>query len=362
MKIVTVVGARPQFIKAAGVSRVLAENYKNRLEEIVLHTGQHYDENMSAVFFADLDLPEPRYNLGIRTQHHGAMTGRMLESIEQILLQEKPGLLLVYGDTNSTLAGALAAAKLHIPIAHVEAGLRSNNMAMAEEINRILVDRVSTYLFCPSSSAVRNLKAEGITKGIFQTGDVTYDATLFFSERAGQRSRILESLNLVPGQFALATCHRAENTDDHVRLNEILRTLATLAESLPVVFLMHPRTAKKIEEFSYSHLLKKLSVSPPLSYLDTLALQSKAKLILTDSGGMQKEAFFHRVPCITLREETEWVETVSAGCNWLVGSGGQRALDAISKIPSVLPDAENPYGTGNASQEIVRHIFEATLH
>jgi len=246
VKIVTVVGARQQFIKAAAVSRAIRDDYVGQIDEVLLHTGQHYDDDMSKVIFEELDIPRPKYNLEISVGQHGAMTSRMLEGVEHDLLQEKPDWLLIYGDTNSTLAGALAAAKLHIPVAHVEAGLRSFNMRMPEEVNRILADRLSSLLFCPTETAINNLKAEGGSRGVHNVGDVMYDVALYYRGRAQQNSTVLQTLGLMPGAFALATCHRAENTDDPQRLSSILSALADIATQLPVVFPLHPRTRKLI--------------------------------------------------------------------------------------------------------------------
>ncbi len=358
MKIVTVVGARPQFIKASAVSRVIRDDYAGKIEEVLVHTGQHYDENMSKVFFDELDIPKPKYNLEISGGQHGAMTGRMLEAVEKVLLQEKPDWLLIYGDTNSTLAGALAAAKLHIPVAHVEAGLRSFNMRMPEEINRILADRVSSLLFCPTETAVNNLKADGISSGVYNVGDVMYDVALFCRDRAKQQSIILNDLKLTEGNFILATCHRAENTDDPKRLSEIVKALANIASTLPVVFPLHPRTSKLINDYRLKHYLDAVIVVEPLSFLDMVALEQAAKVILTDSGGVQKEAFFYGVPCLTMRDETEWVETVELGRNQLVGASEQAILSAMSDIMKNEPvNAANPYGDGMAAQSIVAKLF-----
>lgn len=353
MKIVTVVGARPQFIKAAAVSRVIRNEYAGKIDEILVHTGQHYDENMSKVFFEELDIPEPRYNLEISGGAHGAMTGRMLEAVERVLQQERPDWLLVYGDTNSTLAGALAAAKLHIPVAHVEAGLRSFNMRMPEEVNRILVDRVSTLLFCPTTAAVDNLGAEGMSCGVHNVGDVMYDVALFYRERARQHSTILHRLGLEPGGFALATCHRAENTNDPRRLESILTALAEIARQVPVILPLHPRTHKLVRDYGLSHLMSGLTVVEPLPFLDMVALEQAAKVILTDSGGVQKEAFFYRVPCITLRDETEWVETIRLGWNRLAGSGKDEILAAYRGLQAPAGEPAQPYGSGDAARRIV---------
>lgn len=364
MKVVTVVGARPQFIKAAAVSRVIRDSYAGKIEEVLVHTGQHYDDNMSKVFFDELDIPHPKYNLEISGGQHGAMTGRMMEAVENVLLQEKPDWLLIYGDTNSTLAGALAAAKLHIPVAHVEAGLRSFNMRMPEEINRILSDRVSSLLFCPTESAVNNLNVDGISEGVHNTGDVMYDVALFYKDRARQQSSILSKLNLLHGKFALATCHRAENTDDPSRLGAILAALADVSSQLSVVLPLHPRTRNLIIKYGQSHLLSNLTVVEPLPFLDMIALEQAAKVILTDSGGVQKEAYFYGVPCITMREETEWVETIAAEANVLVGANRLVLMEWINKLQANqwCPDfSGTPYGTGRAAERILQTLFSSNL-
>jgi len=356
VKIVTIVGARPQFIKAAAVSRVIRDNYSDKIEEILVHTGQHYDHNMSKVFFEELDIPHPKYNLEISGGQHGVMTGRMLEAIEKVLLAEKPDWVLIYGDTNSTLAGALASAKLHIPVAHVEAGLRSFNMHMPEEINRIVADRVSSLLFCPTEAAVNNLKSEGVTNGVHNVGDVMYDVALFYSDRARQQSVILNNLSVEKGGFALATCHRAENTDNPQRLGEILSALAKVANELPVVFPIHPRTRKLVDEYGFSKFLASLIVTEPLPFLDMVALEQAASLILTDSGGVQKEAYFYGIPCITMRDETEWVETVELGWNQLVSADKLKIHKAYlehKKLNGAIVDAF-PYGKGNAAYQIIQ--------
>lgn len=359
IKIVTIVGARPQFIKAAAVSRVIRGEYSARVDEVIVHTGQHFDENMSKVFFEELDIPKPKYNLEISGGGHGAMTGRMLSSIEEVLFNEKPDWVLIYGDTNSTLAGALAAVKLHIPVAHIEAGLRSFNMRMPEEVNRIMSDRISTLLFCPTETAVKNLQSEGMLHGVENVGDVMYDVALYYRDRARQQSTILNKLHLKEGGFVLSTCHRAENTDDPKRLGEILSALAEISTNLPVVFPLHPRTRKLIEEYNLSHYLHTLIVTEPLAFLDMVALEQAAKLILTDSGGVQKEAFFYSVPCVTMRDETEWVETVESGLNRLAGASRaailMSAIDAMEA--SVLPVTTSPYGQGDAAKKIVSRLI-----
>lgn len=362
MKIVTIVGARPQFVKAASVSRAISTHNRNGrppIEEVIVHTGQHYDANLSRMFFDELEIPEPRYNLGIGSLSHAAQTGRMLEAIEPILVSEKPDCVLVYGDTNSTLAGALAARKLNIFTAHVEAGLRSFNRAMPEEVNRILTDHMSDSLYCPTSAAVANLRREGIRAGIEQVGDVMYDASLFYRERARERSSILERLLLKPKSFILATVHRSENTDDAERLAEILDGLAHLAEDCRVVLPLHPRTRKFVAEHRLEGRLGKVEIIEPVHYLDMLRLEESARVICTDSGGVQKEAFFFRVKCVTLREETEWVETVESGWNYLAGARAERIVRAASNgLKAWTQEATLFYGDGNASNRIVESLVK----
>jgi UDP-GlcNAc3NAcA epimerase len=353
MKIITIVGARPQFIKAAAVSRAIRSTFKHLVEEIIVHTGQHYDENMSHVFFNELDIPRPGHNLEIAGGSHGAMTGRMLEAIEDVLLKEKPDWVLIYGDTNSTLAGALAAVKLHIPVAHVEAGLRSFNMRMPEEVNRILADRVSRLLFCPTDTAVANLANEGIKAGVYNVGDVMFDVALYYRDRARADSAALAKFELQPGHFALATCHRAENTDDPKRLIGIVSALAELSNALPVILPLHPRTRKLLAANNLEGQLGKVKVVEPLPFLDMVALEQAAKVILTDSGGVQKEACFFSVPCITLRDETEWVETVETGWNRLVGADKEKILNAIENLTVPKSGIPRAYGDGKAAKKII---------
>ncbi|MBI1978252.1 MAG: UDP-N-acetylglucosamine 2-epimerase (non-hydrolyzing) [Candidatus Omnitrophica bacterium] len=347
MKVVTVVGARPQFIKFGPVFRAL----RKVAVEILVHTGQHYDANMSDIFFRDLDLPEPDYHLGVGSGSHGAQTGEMLKGIEVVLLKEKPDYVFVYGDTNSTLAGALAAAKLHIPIGHVEAGLRSFNRKMPEEVNRVVTDHLSNLLFCPTEAAIQNLEREGIQEGVYRVGDVMFDSVLYFGERAKERSEILNELKLGPKAYALATIHRAENTDDSERFQSIFEALDTIAEKeLPVVIPLHPRSRKQMNALGLS--FPNLRVLEPVSYLDMLRLEQEARVILTDSGGVQKEAYFFQVPCITLRDETEWVETVETGWNVLAGANTQNILQRFKDVKkgARFPD----YGTGDAAQKIAQ--------
>ena len=352
MKIITIVGARPQFIKAAAVSRVIRDEYSGQIEEIIVHTGQHFDENMSQVFFDELDIPSPGYNLEISGGSHGAMTGRMLESIEQVMLQEKPDWVLIYGDTNSTLAGALAAAKLHIPVAHVEAGLRSFNMRMPEEINRIVADRLSALRFCPTTTAVANLEREGIVAGVHDVGDVMYDVSLFYRNLSRERSRVMDDLGLEEANYVLATCHRAENTDDPARLYGIVDALAGIAEQCPVVLPLHPRTRNILASQGQTNRLGKVKLVEPLPFVDMIRIEQSAKVIVTDSGGVQKEAYFFGVPCITSRDETEWVETVASGWNRLVGADRQRIVDAWSAASRPMEHPEF-YGDGMAAHNIV---------
>lgn len=331
MKVLTIVGARPQFVKAAAVSPVL----RRRHTEILVHTGQHYDYTLSAVFFEGLGIPRPDINLNVGSASHAVQTADMLPRIEQAIIEAQPDCVLVYGDTNSTLAGALAAAKLGIPLVHVEAGLRSFNMAMPEEVNRILTDRVSRLLLCPTQTAVDNLHAEGIRDGVCLVGDVMFDIAARSAEAAGSGNDILRRLTLTPGEYVLATIHRAENTDDPACLSEIVYALAECNQR--VVLPLHPRTTKCLETFNLLETLRAASnvvVTEPLAYLDFVCLLRNARLVLTDSGGVQKEACFHRIPCVTLREETEWVETLESGWNLLTGANKQRILLAMRIQPT----------------------------
>jgi UDP-N-acetylglucosamine 2-epimerase len=359
MKIAAIIGARPQFIKAAAISRAIAGHNRNNsapvIEEILVHTGQHYDDDMSAIFFRELEIPEPKYNLNIGSGSHGRQTGRMLMAIEEVLLNEKPDWVLIYGDTNSTLAGALAAAKLHIRIAHVEAGLRSYNRLMPEEINRVVADQLSHLLLCPSQVAVNNLAVEGITKGVSITGDVMADALQFAASKASAHSDILARLELQPQRYLLATVHRAENTDNNQRLQNILSAFAALNE--PIVFPAHPRTRKFLQETGYQPP-ENVKLIDPVGYFDIIALEKSARLLLTDSGGMQKEAYWLKVPCITLRDETEWIETVELGWNILTGADRDRIIEAVRtfKAPSDHPPL---YGDGKAAAHCLKALLES---
>ena len=331
----TIIGARPQFIKASAVSREL----RKIGDELIVHTGQHYDDNMSQIFFDELEIPRPDYNLGIGSGGHGAQTGAMLAAVEDVLQKEQPGRVLVYGDTNSTLAGALAAAKLHIPVAHVEAGLRSFNRHMPEEINRVVTDHLSDILFCPSQTAVNNLAAEGITRGVHLVGDVMYEALMHAVAIAKKQSDILERMNLDNGEYILATIHRAENTDQPDRLKKIIEALYEISLSHKIVFPVHPRTRNKLQELSDALVqpdTNNLSMIEPVGYLDMVRLENGAKIIATDSGGIQKEAYWLNVPCVTLREETEWVETVEQGWNVLAGTDQRRISAGV--IGRTKPD------------------------
>jgi len=360
MKIVTVVGARPQFVKAAVVSRVLRAD--SGVREVLVHTGQHYDHNVSGVFFSEMDIPEPDYHLGVGSGSHGKQTGKMLEAIESALVSEKPDMVLVYGDTNSTLAGALAAAKLNIPVAHVEAGLRSFNRRMPEEINRVMTDHLASILFAPTETATRNLRQEGVAeKLVVRTGDVMYDSALHYAAKAEAESRILQSAGTGSRGYILATVHRAENTDDIARLKAILSALSLVSAETPVVIPMHPRTQSVISKNrELAPALEYLQVLDPVGYLDMITLERHARLIVTDSGGVQKEASFHNVRCVTLRDETEWEELIELGRNVLVPPawGADKIAAAIREALSLLPlENSNVYGDGKAANAIVQSLL-----
>ena len=358
-KILTVLGARPQFIKASVVSHAIAQS--GLMTEVVVHTGQHFDANMSDVFFAELGMPKPAHQLSIHGGSHGVMTGRMLTEVERILLDEQPDVVLVYGDTNSTLAGALAAVKLHIPVAHVEAGLRSFNMRMPEEINRILTDRISSWLFVPTTAAIQHLLAEGIDPGkVHLVGDVMYDVALYHGARVSAEEGILKQLNLKPGGYVLATVHRAENTDALERLGAIVDALEVIAENMRVIWPLHPRTrAVLLQAGRLERLSRKVTLIEPVGYLDMVQLEKYAALIATDSGGVQKEAFFYGVPCVTLRDETEWVELVESGWNRLAPPVDAQSLVRVIKAAlGSRGDSVTPYGTGSAAQAIVDKLSE----
>jgi UDP-GlcNAc3NAcA epimerase len=396
VKIVTVVGARPQFIKAGAFCRAIEEynrkaSPKKRMDEVLVHTGQHYDYLMDRVFFEELELPKPAYHLGAGSGSHAQQTGRMLESLEPVLEKEKPDGVVVYGDTNSTLAGALTAAKLNIPVVHVEAGLRSYVRSMPEEINRLVTDQLSTFLFCPTNQSVRNLAKEGIKPGparvVRNIGDVMYDSILYYSKIAEKKSAILKKLGLltpnpytertVPHQtrksesrtrqsairiehYYLATLHRAENTDDPEKLESILKALNEIGRKIPVVLPLHPRTKKMIHTFRLLPRGRSIKLIDPVSYFDMLSLERQAKVILTDSGGVQKEAYWFGVPCLTLREETEWVETVRSGWNVLVGTAMRRIVKEVNSLPKrkPTPRSKGLFGGGRASWRMVQTLAE----
>lgn len=352
IKISTLIGTRPQFIKAAAISRIIKNEFSNVFQETIIHTGQHYDKNMSELFFEELDIPPPLHNMNISSLKHGEMTGKMVIEFESFLLENKTDYVLLYGDTNTTLAGMLASIKLGIPVAHVEAGLRSHNLRMPEEMNRILVDRLSKFLFCPTLQAVNNLSLEGIKEGVHQVGDVMFDIALYYRDKAKLHSNILLNYNLQPNEFYLVTCHRPENTNYKVRLKEIFLAMAELAVSSKVIFPLHPRTKKYLAKYQMLDLLNDVIVTEPLSFMDTIILEQSAKAILTDSGGIQKEAFFYGVPCVTMRDETEWVETVELGWNVITGANKNKILNAVESI-STGESGANPYGDGQAARKIL---------
>ena len=353
MKLITIIGARPQFIKAAAVSREITKH--SNIKEIIVHTGQHFDVNMSEIFFHQMQIPKPDYNLEINSLMHGAMTGRMIEGIEEVLLQEKPDWVIVYGDTNSTIAGALAAKKLHIKVAHVEAGLRSFNRKMPEEINRILTDKISDLLFCPTEQAVKNLQEEGIGKQslarIVKSGDVMQDAAIFYSNLARKPDFEL------PEKFILSTIHRAENTDDPVKLRSIFSAFQKIADEIPIILPLHPRTKKIIKDLKLK--VENLIIIEPVGYLEMIYLLKNCSLVMTDSGGLQKEAFFFHKPCVTLRDETEWVELVENGFNVVVGSNSDEIYTAYKKVIKKNPNYDiDLYGRGKASNKVIRELLK----
>lgn len=357
MKIVTVIGARPQFIKAAPVTRAL----RGRAEEILVHTGQHYDPNMSRVFFEELEIPEPTHNLNAGSGTHAEQTAKMLTGIEGLLVAIRPDWVLIYGDTNSTLAGALAASKLHIPIAHVEAGLRSFNRRMPEEINRVVADHLSTLLFCPTDASVENLKREGITRGVRRVGDVMHDSLLQNLKMAEKKSNALTRLGLQPGNYALLTLHRAENTDDPETFQRLMAAISEISKDLKVVWPVHPRTRKNLAAHPIHS--ERILLIDPVSYLDMIQLERNARTILTDSGGVQKEAYWLDIPCITLREESEWVETLAGGRNTIVGTQTDRIVAAFRsrKATPVSPHVTAVSKSGGAAEAIVQSLIEGSV-
>lgn len=352
LKIATVVGARPQFVKAAVLSRLIQQ--ENNVNEVLIHTGQHFDDQMSRVFFTEMEIPKPAYNLAINRLSHGAMTGRMIEKIEAILLIEKPDVLLIYGDTNSTLAGAIAASKIGIPIAHVEAGLRSFDMAMPEEINRVLADRISTFLFAPTVQAMKNMRNEGFelqNKTLVNTGDIMLDAAMYYAGKSFKGDPLPHSL---PDRYVLCTLHREENTNNPDRIKQLVDALNQINEEIPVVLPLHPRTKSILEKQGIAF---NFSTWPPVSYLQMIPLIQKCSLVMTDSGGLQKEAYFFKKLCLTLRDTTEWTELVEAKCNLLVGANQEKIIKSFEKFKKTRPDfSANLYGDGRAGQKILETL------
>ena len=376
MRIITVIGARPQIIKAAALSRVILNDFQE-IEEIIVHTGQHYDKNMSDVFFTELEIPKPQINLKVGSSSHGAQTALMIEKIEKVMLEHSPNAVVVYGDTNSTLATAVAASKLHIPIVHIESGLRSFNKKMPEEVNRILCDHVSTLLFSPTKSGFNNLLKEGFSKeksnnasadfpNIYHCGDIMYDNSLYFSKLSDENSDILEKLNVQNEKFILATVHRNDNTDSKIKLKDLFSTFLQITEihQLKIILPLHPRTSKMMEQLLDSKLLKKiqesnlLTIVDPASFLDMIALEKNAELIITDSGGVQKEAYFFKKPCIILRPQTEWVEIVETKSAVISDTNSKIILEATERFLS-NPDLKFPevFGDGNAASFIAKEML-----
>lgn len=374
-KIVTIIGARPQIIKAAALSRAIKNHFQEELQEIIVHTGQHYDANMSEVFFTELSIPKPDFNLNVGSGKHGEQTAKMIQGIEEVLLKEKPDALVVYGDTNSTLAGAIAASKIHIPIVHIEAGLRSFNKSMPEEINRIMCDHASTLLFAPTATGLDNLKKEGFIEysegpysvdkpKIYHCGDVMYDNSLYFSQLAKDKSSVLRDNELVRGEFILGTIHRDHNTDIPERLTAIFEALMEIAKEEKIVLPLHPRTSKKMKEVLSSELNQKIEkyenilLIPPVSFLDMVLLEDSSKMIITDSGGVQKESFFFKKPCLILRPETEWVEIVEVGAARICNADKDLILNNYNYFMENPPQKfETIFGDGKAAEFICGEIL-----
>ena len=373
MHILTVIGARPQIIKSAAISRAIAGSFSSQITESILHTGQHYDANMSQVFFDELGIPQPQYNLGVGSGRHGEQTAKMISGIEEVLLNEHFDGVILYGDTNSTLAGAVAASKLHVPVFHIEAGLRSFNMAMPEEINRIVCDQIASICFAPTETAVNNLRHEGFcdSKATFpngkkrivcNSGDVMYDNSMYFAQMAHERSDIMERLRLEPDSFVLATIHRDNNTDDPDRLESIIRALADIADQhhIAIVLPLHPRTRHILEQDHSSLLphLSKLTIVPPASFLEMTLLEKNAKIVMTDSGGVQKEAFFFEKPCVILRPETEWVEIVEHGAGIIADADYRRIVEAYNRLAGQTVHFPPLFGDAHASEKILQTIID----
>lgn len=378
MKIVTIIGARPQIIKAAAISRAIAQHFSSQITEVIVHTGQHYDDNMSEIFFTEMNIPRPQHQLAVGSGNHGVQTAKMLEGIEAVLLQEQPNALLVYGDTNSTLAGALAAVKIHIPVVHIEAGLRSYNKSMPEEINRITCDHCSTLLFSPTKQGMRNLEREGFAPNhsekagldhpkVFLTGDIMYDNSMYFSEISKEKARITDQLHLRDSEFILCTIHRDANTDHVAQLSAIVQGLMEIQQlsQQKLVLPLHPRTRKKMAELLPDALLEALKNNPnmhliePAGFLDMISLESRCSMVITDSGGVQKEAYFFQKPCLILREQTEWVEIVENGNAMLVGADQQRLVEGYQALRTKKDYTFPPlFGDGRAAQEICRLMLE----
>lgn len=358
MKILTVIGARPQFIKAAAVSRAFKQH--GDATEVIVHTGQHFDKKMSDIFFEEMDIPKPDHYLDVNGLTHGAMSGQMMEKLDPIILDEKPDVILVYGDTNSTLAGALCGAKLHVPVAHIEAGLRSFNNKMPEEINRIVVDRVSSILFCPTQTAVKNLKKEGYDRfdsEIILSGDVMLDAAMYYANKSEKKSSIINDMKLEKDNYVLATIHRAENTNDISRLKSIVKAVNDISDKQRVVLPLHPRTRKIVDD---NGIKLRNDVTAPVGYFDMLELIKNSRLVMTDSGGLQKEAYFFRKQCVTLRDETEWVELIAAGVNQVVGSDTRKILEAYKLAANANANTwDNLYGDGKAAEKIVEILLSS---
>ena len=371
MRLLTIIGARPQIIKAAAISRAVKNLFSNQIEERILHTGQHYDKNMSQVFFDQLGIPQPDFNLGVGSGSHGSQTAKMISGIEEVLLSDRYDGIILYGDTNSTLAGAVAASKLHVPVFHIEAGLRSFNMAMPEEINRIVCDQLASICFAPTQTAVDNLRREGFFESgaifadgrhrlICNSGDVMYDNSMYFAQMATERSSLLSQLNLESGNYILATVHRDNNTDNPERLNAIMRALSDIAqqEAVPVVLPLHPRTKKILEQDDqFAKYGAHLTIIPPASFFDIIMLERNARIVMTDSGGVQKEAFFFEKPCVILRPETEWVEIVNEGAGIIADADYDRIVEAYRRLVGQPVHFPHLFGDAHASEHVLEHIL-----